>query len=106
VFEKMKEESRIREMLDRKIKQRMMPNDNITDFSQNLLNELESMRESTHSEESSLKILEGEELSSQLRREGEEQHQLQMAIDRLRIRMLEVVKEEDNIKDKMGEKRK
>jgi len=33
----MNEESKIRQILDLKIKQRMAPTDNITDYSQNLL---------------------------------------------------------------------
>ncbi len=89
----MNEDSKLRELLEKKIQQRMASTESLSDYSQNLLTEIESMKESYHPEQSPTKALEGEELALELRSERELQHQLQLSLDKLRLRMLEIIKE-------------
>jgi hypothetical protein len=58
------------------------------------------MKESYQKEsESSHRYIENDELQLQLRKERESLHQYQMAIDKLRIRMIEITKEESCIRE-------
>ncbi len=48
--------------------------------------------------EGDYKRMEGNDLEVELRRERESLHQYQMGVDRLRIKMIEITKEESNIR--------
>ena len=61
------------------------------------------MKESYQKEsESNHRYIENDELQLQLRKERESLHQYQMAIDKLRIRMIEITKEESCIREAIG----
>lgn len=65
--------------------------------------EIEAMKESYQKEsESNHRFIENDELQLQLRKEREGLHQYQMAIDKLRIRMIEITKEESCIREAIG----
>ena len=48
--------------------------------------------------EEEYKKMDGSDLEAELRRERESLHQYQMGVDRLRIKMIEITKEESNIR--------
>ncbi len=56
--------------------------------------------------EGDYKRMEGNDLEVELRRERESLHQYQMGVDRLRIKMIEITKEESNIRESISDKRK
>lgn len=97
----------MRQQIERSIQQRMASKTTSSLDNSRFLDELDSdLHHSGHSHQEEAKgYLEGQNLEVELRTEREKLNAIEGQIDKARLRMVEVIREEDGLKEKLAEKR-